>query len=30
MMGHQSIESSKGYLNINTELMRKVLFNEKL
>ena len=30
MMGHQNIQSSKGYLRINTELMRKVLFDEEL
>jgi len=30
MMGHQNIQSSKGYLHINTELMRRVLFDEEL
>jgi site-specific recombinase XerD len=30
MMGHQSIQSTHGYVHINTELMRKVLFDEKL
>ena len=30
MMGHQNIESTHGYLHINTELMRKVLFDEEL
>ena len=30
MMGHQNIQSSKGYLHIHTELMRKVLFDEEL
>jgi len=30
MLGHDSIESSRNYMQINTELMRKVLFNETL
>ena len=30
MMGHQNIQSTHRYLHINTELMRKVLFNEEL
>jgi site-specific recombinase XerD len=30
MLGHDSIESSKVYLRINTEHIRKVLFNETL
>jgi integrase/recombinase XerD len=30
MLGHQSIQSSHRYIYINTELMRKVLFNETL
>ena len=30
MLGHQSIQSSHGYIHIHTELMRKVLFNETL
>jgi site-specific recombinase XerD len=30
MLGHDSIESSRKYMHINTELMRKVLFNETL
>ncbi len=30
MMGHQNIQSTHRYLHINTELMRKVLFNETL
>jgi site-specific recombinase XerD len=30
MLGHDSIESSRKYMQINTELMRKVLFNETL
>lgn len=30
MMGHQNIQSTHRYLHINTELMRKVLFDEKL
>ena len=30
MMGHQNIQSTNRYLHINTELMRKVLFNETL
>jgi site-specific recombinase XerD len=30
MMGHQRIQSTHRYLHINTELMRKVLFDEQL
>jgi len=30
MLGHKSIESTKKYLHIHTELMRKVLFDEAL
>jgi len=30
MLGHQNIQSSQVYLHIDTELMRKVLFNETL
>jgi site-specific recombinase XerD len=30
MMGHQNIQSSQRYLQINTKLMRKVLFDEEL
>jgi integrase/recombinase XerD len=30
MLGHENIESTKAYLHIHTELMRKVLFNETL
>jgi site-specific recombinase XerD len=30
MMGHQNIQSTHRYLYINTELMRKVLFDEEL
>jgi site-specific recombinase XerD len=30
MMGHQNIQSTHRYLHINTELMRKVLFDEQL
>jgi integrase/recombinase XerD len=30
MMGHQHIQSSQRYLQIDTKLMRKVLFNEEL
>jgi len=30
MMGHQNIQSTHRYLHINTELMRKVLFDEDL
>jgi site-specific recombinase XerD len=30
MLGHDSIESSRKYMYIHTELMRKVLFNETL
>lgn len=30
MLGHQNIQSSQRYLHINTELMRKALFDEKL
>jgi len=30
MMGHQNIQSTQRYLHINTELMRKVLFDEQL
>jgi site-specific recombinase XerD len=30
MMGHQSIRSTQRYLHVNTEHMRKVLFNETL
>ena len=30
MLGHDSIESTRVYLHINTQLMRKVLFNEIL
>lgn len=30
MMGHHNIQSTKRYLHIHTELMRKVIFNEKL
>lgn len=30
MMGHQNIQSTHRYLHISTELMRKVLFDEKL
>ena len=30
MLGHQSIQSSRRYIYIHTELMRKVLFNETL
>jgi integrase/recombinase XerD len=30
MLGHDNIESSKVYLHIHTQLMRKVLFNETL
>lgn len=30
MLGHQNIQSTKRYLHIHTELMRKVLFDEEL
>jgi site-specific recombinase XerD len=30
MMGHENIQSSQTYLHIDTELMRKVIFNETL
>lgn len=30
MLGHQNIQSTHRYLHINTKLMRKVLFHEKL
>ena len=30
MMGHQNIQSTQRYLYIDTEQMRKVLFNETL
>jgi len=30
MLGHQNIQSSQRYLNIDVQLMRKVLFNEEL
>jgi len=30
MMGHQNIQSTHRYLHINTQLMRKVLFDEEL
>jgi site-specific recombinase XerD len=30
MLGHQNIQSTKRYLHIDIELMRKVLFNEEL
>jgi len=30
MMGHQNIQSTQRYLHIDTEQMRKVLFNETL
>jgi integrase/recombinase XerD len=30
MMGHQNIQATQTYLQINVELMRKVLFDEKL
>ena len=30
MLGHQNIQHTQRYLHIDTELMRKVLFNEKL
>jgi site-specific recombinase XerD len=30
MLGHDNIDSTKAYLHIHTELMRKVLFNETL
>jgi site-specific recombinase XerD len=30
MLGHDSIESTRKYLNIHIELMRKVLFDETL
>jgi site-specific recombinase XerD len=30
MLGHQNIQSSQRYLNIDVELMRKVLFDEEL
>ena len=30
MLGHDSIQSSGRYIQIHTELMRKVLFNETL
>lgn len=30
MMGHHNIQSTKRYLHINTELMRKVIFDEEL
>jgi integrase/recombinase XerD len=30
MLGHQNIQSSQAYLHIDTELMRKVLFDETL
>ena len=30
MLGHKNIQSARPYLYINTKLMRKVLFNEKL
>jgi site-specific recombinase XerD len=30
MMGHQNIQSTHRYLHINTELMRRVLFDEEL
>ena len=30
MLGHKNIQSSQVYLHIDTELMRKVLFNETI
>jgi site-specific recombinase XerD len=30
MLGHQDIQHTRRYLHIDTELMRKVLFNETL
>jgi site-specific recombinase XerD len=30
MLGHDCIESTKKYLHIHIELMRKVLFDERL
>ena len=30
MLGHQNIQSSQTYLHIDTQLMRKVLFDETL
>ena len=30
MLGHQSIQSTKRYITINIELMRKVLFDEEI
>jgi site-specific recombinase XerD len=30
MLGHDNIQSTKRYLHIHTELMRKVLFDEEL
>ena len=30
MLGHDTIQSSRRYMHIDTELMRKVIFNETL